>query len=391
MKTSILVLISVLLSLNAYDFRLSKRDNEKARRISKPLGYLNSDKSLLPDNWHEAHPKCLGNRQSPINIESYKTVYDKDLSQIVISSAFQKTNDANEETWSIKNNGKSVDITPINKVFSFQKKPENEEYKLLHMHFHWRGSEHYVDGQSFAAELHLVHQNQRDAGKFAVLGFFLRQSNEDNQELKPIIDGLVNVLTYNKTADPFQINDLRLNRLLPKKLNAYYRYPGSLTVAPCDEFVEWFVMDNPVLTISEEQLLMFQSVEDPSGYPILTNSRPIQDIKLRKVFRSFGPTLQPLPKNNNFLSASGHTEPYSIKNDNQRNNPRNEAAVITELTSRLHRLTEIVSVIAPLRGVGTLHKMPYGILNVISASVSILLDHHELPRQDEVRRRDGKN
>ena len=65
-------------------------------------------------------------------------------------------------------------ISPINKGFSFKIQPENEDYKLLQMHFHWRGSEHFVDGHRFAAELHLVHQNIKDEGKYAVLGFLFR-------------------------------------------------------------------------------------------------------------------------------------------------------------------------------------------------------------------------
>ena len=65
-------------------------------------------------------------------------------------------------------------VTPINKDFSFKMQPENEKYKLLQMHFHWRGSEHYVDGHRFAAELHLVHQSVNDSEKFAVLGFLFR-------------------------------------------------------------------------------------------------------------------------------------------------------------------------------------------------------------------------
>jgi carbonic anhydrase len=51
--------------------------------------------------------------------------------------------------------------------------PENTTYRLLQMHFHWRGSEHYIDGHKFAAELHLVHQSQENSNKFAVLGFLL--------------------------------------------------------------------------------------------------------------------------------------------------------------------------------------------------------------------------
>jgi len=48
--------------------------------------------------------------------------------------------------------------------------PEYDTYNLLQMHFHWRGSEHRINGKRYAAELHLVHANQ-DSSKLAVLGF----------------------------------------------------------------------------------------------------------------------------------------------------------------------------------------------------------------------------
>ena len=73
-----------------------------------------------------------------------------------------------------------VVLTPMNTQFSFTMKPENDDYKLLQMHFHWRGSEHYVNGHKFVAELHLVHQNMNDKNKFAVLGFLFRVKKFDN-------------------------------------------------------------------------------------------------------------------------------------------------------------------------------------------------------------------
>ena len=45
--------------------------------------------------------------------------------------------------------------------------------KLLQMHFHWRGSEHLVNGRKFAGELHMVHQSKTDQNKLAVLGFLI--------------------------------------------------------------------------------------------------------------------------------------------------------------------------------------------------------------------------
>jgi carbonic anhydrase len=44
------------------------------------------------------------------------------------------------------------------------------------MHFHWRGSEHFLSGKKYAAELHLVHQNVQYEEKFAVLGFLFEVS-----------------------------------------------------------------------------------------------------------------------------------------------------------------------------------------------------------------------
>lgn len=67
-----------------------------------------------------------------------------------------------------------VVLTPISHEFSFRPQPENTKYKLLQMHFHWRGSEHYLNAHRYAGELHLVHQNVEDSSKFAVLGFLIK-------------------------------------------------------------------------------------------------------------------------------------------------------------------------------------------------------------------------
>ena len=98
--------------------------------------------------------------------------------------------------------------------------------------------------------------------------------------------------------------------MLPYNIENYFRYSGSLTTPGCDEKVEWFVVDRPILTISEDQLLSFQDLEDNHGFPvsfisfyfifwlvwkciynyflkILTNSRPIQEVNDRLIKRSF--------------------------------------------------------------------------------------------------------
>lgn len=55
---------------------------------------------FLPNKWHKINPNCLGESQSPININFQQTEYYKNLTTLEISS-----NDLPNETWSVKNTG----------------------------------------------------------------------------------------------------------------------------------------------------------------------------------------------------------------------------------------------------------------------------------------------
>jgi carbonic anhydrase len=161
--------------------------------------------------------------------------------------------------------------------------PENVKYKLINIHLHWRGSEHSINGRKFSGELHLVFQSTSDPNKLAVLAFFfevsffnkhltlfinklelfyLKMSSQDNTHLNPIIDHLESIIHVNDTVN---ISYFRLSNVIPHQLSSYYRYSGSLSEPPCDEIVEWFVIEKPILTISEEQLLDLQSLKDRNG------------------------------------------------------------------------------------------------------------------------------
>ena len=65
---------------------------------------------------------------------------------------------------------------PLNKAFKMQLSPEKETFRLLQMHFHWRGSEHTFNGNKYAAEMHLVHQSTTNPEQLAVIGFFIEVS-----------------------------------------------------------------------------------------------------------------------------------------------------------------------------------------------------------------------
>lgn len=259
MKLIILIAL-ILLAETARPNR--KRREGDSRHPSKHWGYRNQDRSLLPTDWHKSHPKCYGQQQSPINVETANTVYDKELTELNIEA---KHGNETEELWELKNNGHSIVMYAKNTEFYFKSKPDNSKYKFLQMHFHWRGSEHFVDGHRFAGELHLVHQNVENPNKFSVIGFLLGQTNHDNKYLSPITDALDNIIKFNSNVT---ISNFKLEDLIPFDLEKYYRYSGSLTTPACDEIVEWHLIENPVLEISDEQVLDFQSIEDNHGFQV---------------------------------------------------------------------------------------------------------------------------
>lgn len=256
----------------------SRGEGEK----SAHWGYRNKQRNILPTEWFKINAECLGEFQSPVDVHFATTKFDHNLKNIEIV----KDLDGNStESWNITNNGHTVVLNPINAKFSFLMKPENELFELLQMHFHWRGSEHFVDGKKFAGELHLVHQSVENKNQFAVIGFLIKLVNSDNLNMKPLVDNLADLVKYGSKTQ----SNLNLEDIVPMKIEHFFRYSGSLTTPGCSEVVEWNLVDSPVIGLSENQLLEFQSLQDVHGYPILTNSRPVQSKNDRVIKRSFYP------------------------------------------------------------------------------------------------------
>ncbi len=86
--------------------------------------------------------------------------------------------------------------------------------------------------------------------------------SEENTSWKPVISELPAILSYNSAKN---ITALRLMNLIPTQIDSYYRYSGSLTTPECDEIVNWVVIENPVIQISNEQLVAFQMMKDAGG------------------------------------------------------------------------------------------------------------------------------
>lgn len=53
-----------------------------------------------------------------------------------------------------------------------------ELFKFQQLHFHWRGSEHYIDNKKFAGEMHMVFQSMNNTHMHSVVGFMLQVTNK---------------------------------------------------------------------------------------------------------------------------------------------------------------------------------------------------------------------
>lgn len=129
-----------------------------------------------------------------------------------------------------------------------------DRYNLLQFHAH-APSEHTVDGRSYPAEVHFVHQAAD--GALAVVGVLI-QEGAPNAAFQPVSQALAN--------SSASVNLASLAALLPSD-TSYFTYPGSLTTPPCTEGLRWIVLETPV-TLSAEQIAAFASDHGPTNRPV---------------------------------------------------------------------------------------------------------------------------
>ncbi|KAM4688813.1 carbonic anhydrase 13-like [Discoglossus pictus] len=250
-----------------------------------------------PEVWQDLFPIANGDRQSPIDIITQEAKYDPSLQPLRISYDPGSTK-------VILNSGHtfSVEFDDTDDKSVVSSGPLKEKYRLRQFHFHWgcfdeHGSEHKVDGQGYAAELHIVHWNSEKYSSFVeaalkpdglgVLGVFLKIGDHN-----PNIERITNVLDaikFKGTQSSFTNFDPSC--LLPGCMD-FWTYLGSLTVPPLFENVIWIVLKEPI-SITSKQLAKFRSLFSTSETEgaeyccMQTNHRPIQPLKGRTVRASF--------------------------------------------------------------------------------------------------------
>ncbi len=210
-----------------------------------------------PEEWgslDDDYASCsVGENQSPVDIGE---TAEADLVDVEVNFALISP-------MSIVNNGHTVEVSvePGSTMVV-----DGVEYGLVQFHFH-TPSEHAVNGERQAMELHMVHKSADDVS--AVLSILLREG-AGNEALEPVFANMP------AEEGPEQEIDVEVDPMafLPETRKTY-RYSGSLTTPPCSEGVHWFLFIEPV-EVSAEQVAVFQAIVD-------ANARPLQPLNDREV------------------------------------------------------------------------------------------------------------
>ena len=135
----------------------------------------------------------------------------------------------------------------------------DESYRLLQVHWH-TPAEHFVDGQDFAAELHLVHIGEGD--QLLVVGTIYQLGDADAAVQRMIEEAI----RAESSGGAPQLSSAEFN----PPSGRYSHYVGSLTAPPFSEPVLWYLSDQ-IGTVSERQVEQLQALTNGA------NARPLQD------------------------------------------------------------------------------------------------------------------
>ncbi|XP_024425903.2 carbonic anhydrase 14 isoform X3 [Desmodus rotundus] len=246
-------------------------------------------------HWPASYPDCGRNAQSPINIQTDSVTFDPELLPLQPRGYDQPGTKPLE----LRNNGHTVQLS-LPPTLHLEGLPR--KYVAAQLHLHWgqkgspKGSEHQVNSEASAAELHIVHYDSdtfnslSEAAQMpqglAVLGILIEVGETKNPAYENILSHL-NEIRYkdqNTSVPPFNVREL-----LPPVLAHFFRYNGSLTTPPCYQSVLWTVFSRRA-QISVQQLEKLQetlfSTEEPSKL-LVQNYRAPQPLNQRTVFASF--------------------------------------------------------------------------------------------------------
>ncbi|XP_049826123.1 carbonic anhydrase-related protein 10 [Aethina tumida] len=249
-----------------------------------------------PGYWGLMNPQwnmcSKGRRQSPINVEPDKLLYDPLLRYIHV--------DKHKVSGMLHNTGQSL-------VFRVDKETKQHvnisggplayRYQFEEIYIHYgtenqQGSEHHIHGYSFPAEIQLYGFNkelyhnmteaQHKSQGIVAISLMVQIGDTPNPELR-IITSVFNKVQYKGAATP--IKHLSLRSMLPDT-DHFMTYEGSTTHPGCWETTVWIILNKPIYITKHElyqlRKLMQGSEEAPKA-PLGNNARPVQPLHQRTI------------------------------------------------------------------------------------------------------------
>ncbi|XP_070258281.1 carbonic anhydrase-related protein 11 isoform X1 [Myotis yumanensis] len=235
---------------------------------------------------------AVGKRQSPVDVELKRVLYDPFLPPLRLSTGGEKLRGT------LYNTGRHVSFLPAPRpVVNVSGGPLLYSHRLseLRLLFGARdgaGSEHQINHQGFSAEVQLIHFNQelygnlsaasRGPNGLAILSLFVNVAGSSN----PFLSRLLNRDTITRISyknDAYFLQDLSLELLFPESFG-FITYQGSLSTPPCSETVTWILIDR-VLNITSLQMhslrLLSQNPPSQIFQSLSGNGRPLQPLAHR--------------------------------------------------------------------------------------------------------------
>jgi len=232
----------------------------------------------IPEKWREYSACKYGRLQSPISLNEYDSTYSNSFS--FVYQYYKINNNITSKnsytiTWEI----------PEGNFINFEKEGVIKQYELKKIELY--NGIHEIDGKKGDYELHLVHEKNLDF-------------NSNKNQYRKIVDAnmyLTIVLRYKKDCDNITSICISDNGLLSKlkrneainnfNLNDYpiyqdkraYLYEGSFLYMPCDENVNYYVvndffyLDNKFNITDNDFSEFYTSINQTDRYdrPVLKN------------------------------------------------------------------------------------------------------------------------
>ncbi|KFO73908.1 Carbonic anhydrase 9, partial [Cuculus canorus] len=234
------------------------------------------------EHWGTDHLDCAGNRQSPINVDTAKTIFSPQLRPIQLSGYSLPAS----EKLRLINNGHTVllmlpESLAITGGYA-------QQYQAVQLHLHWGspsgpGSEHTVNGHRFAAEAPFGFCAHHYCG-----GSVLQVGSRENPYYQEILQHLYKI---QREGEEVLVSGFNIAGLLPANLKLYFHYNGSLTTPPCSQTVKWTIFNQTMLISHYQMSMLVMSLRNDDGKPLQNNYRPVKDLHGRRVLASFQTTL----------------------------------------------------------------------------------------------------